>query len=95
MRCKSLEPIATAVAHPFDEMPLSGAMEVPKQGLIIPILVGPRAKIQATAKSAGIDLSNSQIIDTPHSDASANKAVELLRDARAELLIKGGLHTTN
>ena len=92
-RCKSLEPIPTAVAHPCDETSLSGAVEAANKGLIVPILVGPREKIQSVADSAGIDLANFQIVDAAHSHASAVKAVELLREAKAELLMKGSLHT--
>jgi phosphotransacetylase len=72
---------------------LSAAVEAANKGLIIPILVGPRDKIESTAKAAGIDLSNFQIIDVPHSHAAAAKAVELLREAQAEVLMKGSLHT--
>jgi phosphotransacetylase len=92
-RCKSLEPIPTAVAHPCDDTSLSGAVEAANKGLILPILVGPRDKIKSVANSAGIDLTNFQIVDAPHSHASAAKAVELLREAKAELLMKGSLHT--
>ena len=92
-RCKSLEPIPTAVAHPCDETSLSGAVEAASKGLIVPILVGPREKIQSAANSAGIDLSKCEIVDAPHSHASAAKAVALLREAKAELLMKGSLHT--
>jgi phosphotransacetylase len=81
------------VAHPCEKSALSGAIEASNLGLIVPILVGPRDKIEATAKSAGIDISMYQIVDTPHSHASAVKAVELLREAKAELLMKGSLHT--
>ena len=92
-RCKVLEPIPTAVAHPCDETSLSGAVEAASKGLIVPILVGPREKIQSAANSAGIDLSKFEIVDAPHSHASAAKAVALLREAKAELLMKGSLHT--
>jgi len=92
-KCKNLKPVPTAVAHPCEESALSGAIEAANLGLIVPILVGPRDKIEATAKSAGIDVSKYQIVDTPHSHASAAKAVELLREAQAELLMKGSLHT--
>ena len=92
-KCKNLKPVLTAVAHPCEESALSGAIEAANLGLIVPILVGPRDKIESTAKSAGIDVSKYQIVDTPHSHASAAKAVELLREAQAELLMKGSLHT--
>lgn len=93
LRCKSLEPIRTAVAHPCEEAALSGAIEAANEGLIVPILIGPRARIMATADAAGLDISRAHIVDTPHSSASADKAVELLREAQAELLMKGSLHT--
>ncbi len=93
VRCKSLQPVPTAVAHPCEVTALSAAVEAANKGLIIPILVGPRDKIESTAKAAGIDVSNFQIIDVPHSHAAAAKAVELLREAQAEVLMKGSLHT--
>lgn len=93
LRCKSLEPIRTAVAHPCEATALSGAIEAANKGLIVPILIGPRARIMGTADAAGVDISKAQIVDTPHSSASAAKAVELLREAQAELLMKGSLHT--
>ena len=92
-KCKRLEPIPTAVAHPCEATALRGAVEAAKLGIITPILVGPRKKIQSVAESAGIDLGDYQIVDAPHSHASAAKAVELLREAKAELLMKGSLHT--
>lgn len=92
-KCKSLNPVPTAVAHPCEKSALTGAIEAANLGLIVPILVGPRDKIEATAKSAAVDISRYEIVDTPHSHASAAKAVELLREAKAELLMKGSLHT--
>ena len=92
-RCAAHDPIPTAVAHPCEKTALSGALEAAEKHLIAPILVGPAAKIQAVAKSSGSDLKGIQIVDTPHSQASAMKAVELIREGRAELLMKGSLHT--
>ena len=93
MKCKKLEPVPTAVAHPCEKTALSGAIEAAEKGLIQPILVGPRLKIEAVAKASGIDLSKFQVVDTPHSQASAAKAVALVREGKAELLMKGSLHT--
>jgi phosphotransacetylase len=81
------------VAHPCEATALSGAVEAATGGLIAPILVGPRDKIEETAKSAQIELGNLQIVDVPHSHAAAAKAVELVREGRAEILMKGSLHT--
>jgi len=92
-KCKNLKPVPTAVAHPCEESALSGAIEAANLGLIVPVLIGPRDKIESTAKAAGLDISKYQIVDTPHSHSSAAKAVELVREAQAELLMKGSLHT--
>jgi phosphate acetyltransferase len=92
-RCKQLEAIVTAVAHPCDASSLSGAMEARALGLIHPILCGPGARIREVAEGAGIDLGDVEIVDCPHSGASATKAVELVRQGRAELLMKGSLST--
>ena len=85
--------VPTAVAHPCEATALSGAVEAAKRGLIVPLLVGPAARIAETAASAGIDLGDLEIIDVPHSHAAAAKAVELIREGRAEILMKGSLHT--
>jgi phosphotransacetylase len=72
---------------------LSGAVEATQRGLITALLVGPAARIRETAASAGIDLGDLEIVDVPHSNASAAKAVELIKEGRAEILMKGSLHT--
>ncbi|HTS66568.1 MAG TPA: bifunctional enoyl-CoA hydratase/phosphate acetyltransferase [Candidatus Acidoferrales bacterium] len=92
-RCRSMEPIPTAVAHPCEKSALAGAVEAGELGLITPILVGPGAKIEEIAKSSGTRLGKAEIIDAPHSHAAAAKAVELVRQGKAELLMKGSLHT--
>jgi len=92
-RCAKLAPVPTAVAHPCERTALAGALEAGEKGLITPILVGPEAKIRAIAASSGIDLGATEIVDSPHSHASAAKAVEWVRAGRAELLMKGSLHT--
>ena len=91
--CKSLPPTTTAVAHPCDESSLRGAVDAAKLGLIAPILVGPRARIESVAKQYHIELGNIPIVDAPYSEASAVKAVELVREGKAEALMKGSLHT--
>jgi phosphate acetyltransferase len=92
-RCRGLVPIPTAVAHPCEASALAGPVEASERGLIAPILVGPRARIESIAREAGIDLSGLRIVDAPHSHAAAARAVELVRAGEAELLMKGSLHT--
>jgi phosphate acetyltransferase len=92
-RCQGLEPIPTAVAHPCEATALSGAVEAAQRGLIKPLLVGPAARIREIAASAGIDLGDLEIVDVAHSHESAAKAVALIKEGRAEILMKGSLHT--
>jgi phosphotransacetylase len=92
-RCASLAPIPTAVAYPCEKTALEGAIEAGQKGLIEPILVGPAKKIAAIAKSSGLDLGQTQVIDIPDVRAAAARAVELVRQGKAELLMKGSLHT--
>jgi len=91
--CKMLAPTPTAVAHPCDETSLRGALEAAALGLLAPILVGPRGKIQAVAKQSGIDISRYELVDSIHSQAAADAAVRLVREGKAEMLMKGSLHT--
>jgi len=90
---KALPPVATAVAHPCDESSLTAAVDAARMGLIAPVLVGPKARIQAAAGKAGLKISGLEIVDAPHSHASAEEAVRLVREGRAECLMKGSLHT--
>jgi phosphate acetyltransferase len=92
-RCRSLEPVPTAVAHPCEATALSGAIEAGAKGLIVPILVGPAARIQEIAAKHGISLGDVRIVDAPHSHGSAATAVKLVREGQAEILMKGSLHT--
>jgi len=92
-RCRSIDPIPTAVAHPCESSALIAALEAGTEGLITPILVGPAAKIRDVAKQNGITLGETRIVDVPHSHGAAAKAVELVRQGQAELLMKGSLHT--
>ena len=92
-RCKSLAPVPTAVVHPCERSALTGAAEAAAAGLITPIYVGPKARITEIARENDIALGSAQIIDAPHSHAAAEQGVALVREGRAELLMKGSLHT--
>ncbi|CAG9186741.1 phosphate acetyltransferase [Cupriavidus pinatubonensis] len=91
--CKSIPPTPTAVVHPCDRSSLEGAVEAARMGLIAPILVGPRARIEEVARASGIDISQYPVVDAPHSHAAAAAAVTLVREGKAEALMKGSLHT--
>ena len=91
--CKDMKAVATAVAHPCDDASLGAVVEAARAGIITPILVGPSEKVRRTAKESELDIAPYEIVDVPHSHAAAAGAVELVRLGRAELLMKGSLHT--
>lgn len=87
-------PVRTAVVHPVEHNGLRGAIEAAQRGLIEPILVGPEAKIRAAAEIEELDISDYELISVEHSHAAAEKAVDLVREAKAETLMKGDLGTS-
>ena len=92
-RCQGLTPVTCAVVHPCDRDSLLGPLEAARRGLIVPVLVGPEAKIRAVAEAAGADISGVKILSTEHSHAAAEQAVAMARAGEVEALMKGSLHT--
>lgn len=82
-----------AVAHPCDASSLGAVVEAARLGLYRPILFGPKDRIEKVAQENDLDISNLECVDTEHSHASAEKAVECVQSAQASLLMKGSLHT--
>jgi phosphate acetyltransferase len=92
-RAKEVRAAKTVVVHPCDETSLRGPIEAAEAGIIVPILVGPAAKVSAVARRHGLTIDRFELVDAPHSEAAAAKGVELIRESKGELLMKGSLHT--
>src|SRR5262245_58121681 len=92
-KAKEAQAARTVVVHPCDETSLRGPVEAAELGIIVPILVGPKQKIEAAAKAHKIDISRYEIVDAAHSDDAAAKGVALIREGKGEVLMKGSLHT--
>ena len=88
-----LAPIRMAVVHPVDSNALLGVIEAAQAGLIVPVLVGPKDKIQAVALAHDIDVSPYTIVPTEHSHAAAEQAVALTRAGEVDAVMKGSMHT--
>ena len=85
--------VPTLVVHPCDESSLRGAVDAAEAGIIKPILVGPAAKVRDTAAKHSLNIAGYEIVDAPHSEAAAAKAVEMIHAGKGEALMKGSLHT--
>ncbi len=90
---RSLCRVRCAVVHPCDAPSLRGALQAASSGLIEPVLVGPRHKMQAAAEAAGLSLQGLTVVDASHSHAAADLAAEMALRGEVEVLMKGSLHT--
>ncbi len=92
-KAKEVPAATTVVVHPCDETTLRGTTEAAAAGIIVPILVGPAAKMNAVAREHHLDISRFKLVDAAHGEESAAKGVALIREGSGELLMKGSLHT--
>jgi phosphotransacetylase len=92
-RSAEAPPLSAAVAWPCDRDSLLGAVEAMRHGALRPILVGPRAAIEAAARAADTSLEGCELVEAEDPHAAATAAARLCRDGRAEALMKGSLHT--
>ena len=91
--CEKLAPVPCAIVHPCDRDSLLGPIEAAKRKIIAPVLIGPEERIRKVAQAEGVDLRPYRLVAVPHSQAAAEKAVELARAGEVEALMKGSLHT--
>jgi phosphate acetyltransferase len=92
-RAQDVAAAKTIVVYPCDETSLRGATDAAKAGIIVPILVGPAAKISTVARENDLDIRAFELVDVPNSEVAAAKSVELVHESKGELLMKGSLHT--
>ena len=64
-RAKAKPKVKTAVVHPCSHHALLGPIDAAREGLIVPVLVGPRAKIMALAKALKLDILTPFRIELP------------------------------
>ncbi|MFZ2236686.1 MAG: hypothetical protein WAV67_09940, partial [Dokdonella sp.] len=91
--CKSLPKLRTAIVHPVKANDIRAIRDAVAEHLIEPVLVGPKARVQAAADEAGIDIGDWPLHDVEHSHAAAEKACSLAVDGEVQALMKGSLHT--
>ncbi|MFY9314819.1 MAG: bifunctional enoyl-CoA hydratase/phosphate acetyltransferase [Burkholderiales bacterium] len=90
---KGMPAIDMAVVYPCHVESLGGALSAAEAGLIRPVLVGPKDKIEAAARELGADISPYPLVEADNGRAAAQKAVEMARAGKVQALMKGSLHT--
>jgi phosphotransacetylase/acyl dehydratase len=93
VKSRKLEAVRTAVVHPCDVESLAGALQAGREGVIVPVLVGPEAKVRETARSVELDLAGITIVPVAHSHEAASVSVRLARDGAVEAIMRGSLQT--
>ncbi len=84
-----------AVAAATDIQVLKSVISAYEMGFARAILCGDASQIQTVALSAGLDISGFEIIHCDDEISAANTAVSLVRDGRADILMKGMIHTAD
>ena len=82
-----------SVSNAQDEPVLQAVKAAKEQNIATAILVGDEAKIREIAASIDMDLADFEIINEPDTEAAALKAVELVHNGKADILLKGLLET--
>ncbi|GAA6492671.1 phosphate butyryltransferase [Candidatus Bariatricus faecipullorum] len=88
---KEMKKVSVSNAH---DLPVLEAVKAAKeQGIATSVLVGDEAKIRELAASISMDLDEFEIINEPDTEKAALKAVELVHNGEADILLKGLLET--
>ncbi len=85
--------LRTAIVYPCDALSIEAAFEASEAGLITPLLIGPRDKIEAAAAEAAIDIAAMTVIPASGPREAAETACLMVREGKADILMKGALHT--
>lgn len=84
---------ALAVAVAEQDSVLQSVREAMSADIVRPVLFGSGAKIEAEAVKAGLDLAQVEIVDQPDDLTAAAQAVLAVREGRADILMKGQIHS--
>ena len=90
---KTLDPMPVAVVAPDDVNSLGGALLARDEGLILPVLIGARERIEKAAEDLDASLDGLEIIDIEDEPASAGRAVAMVHEGRVSAIMKGHMHT--
>jgi len=94
-RARELGPARIAVVEAHDPDVLVCLAQAEPLGLAEAVLVGDPAKIEAAAKMVGYRVRSESLIETSGEDASIRQAIDLVREGKANVLMKGKVTTAN
>lgn len=86
-------PRTVAVVQPVSSLALAAALQAGAEGFVYPLLVGDEQRIRAVAAENNLNLGDAQIVEAYNDAQAAERAVRLVRNGDAEMLMKGHIHT--
>ena len=92
-RARQLGPARIAVVEAHDPDVLESLGQAQPLGLAAPVLVGNPSKIEASARKVGYALDPSTVVATTSEELSVRRAIDLVREGQADLLMKGKVTT--
>jgi len=93
-RAVSLGPARVAVTYPCSASSIEATVTAQRMGLIEPILIGPRRRIESIAEEQQFDVSRMVFVETGDDPVSAAQgSIALCQEDKASLIMKGSLHT--
>src|ERR1019366_3369451 len=92
-RARNHPPLPVAVVDAQEAHVLTGVVEASDYGLIEPVLLGPRAQIEAVCRQLGCPGDRFPIIDMAPASEAAEAGVQLVLEGKASALVKGWIHT--
>ncbi|KZL90907.1 bifunctional enoyl-CoA hydratase/phosphate acetyltransferase [Clostridium magnum] len=90
---KSQKRVAVVAAQ--DEHTLEAVLKAKKDNIVKPILIGDKIKIQKILAELKVNLEDSSIINVEDDSEAAMKAVELIRENKADFIMKGKIQTAD
>jgi phosphate acetyltransferase len=93
VKARRLPAVATAIVFPDDADSLASVAAAAEEGIIVPVVVGPRALIEEIARTADIDPNAFEIVPAETQAHAIAEAIRLAREGKVEGIMKGGVST--
>jgi len=83
-----------AVVNPVIKTAIESVFEANKKGFVDPILIGPKEQIESIIKKENLDF-HYTIIDVESDIEAVKKAVEMIKNNEADVILKGSIVSSN
>lgn len=92
-QAQMLEPIRVAVVDAAQDLVIQSLHEAHSLGIVEPLLIGNREATEAICNNLGWETDNNWFVQASNDTVAATKAVEFIREGKADAAMKGNIHT--